>query len=52
MERTECKLCTRFAYGLCSDDTDGLTLLYQTTGCEITAITLSADTTFALTSKH
>ena len=52
VERTERQLSTRLTNSLCSDDTDSLTLLYHTTGSEVTTITLAADALLRLTGQH
>ena len=44
MEGSEGKLGTRLTDGLCSDDTDDLSLLYHTAGGEVASVAFCADT--------
>ena len=52
VERTQCQLCTWLTDSLGSDHTNSLTLLDHTTGSQVTAVTLHADTLLRLTGEH
>ena len=52
VERTERQLCTRLTDSLSGNHTDSLTLLNHTTGSQVTAVTLHADTLLRLTGEH
>src|SRR5690606_2243583 len=52
VERTECKLCTRFTDRLCSDDSDSFTGVYHLACRQVAAVALSTATYARLASEQ
>ena len=52
VEGTERKLCTRLTNGLCGNHTYCLAHLNHALCCEVTSVTLHADTVLALAGEH
>ena len=52
VERTECKLSTRFTDSLCCDNAHGFTLLNHAVGSKVAAVTLGANASLGFASEH